>query len=242
MTNMMNINGLFITGTDTGVGKTIVAGAIAAYLGSNGKDVGVMKPVETGCKKNGGELVPVDAKFLRRASNATDFLGAICPYRFTEPLAPAVAAKITGKKIDTRLIVKVYKALARQHNAVIVEGAGGLMVPLYEKYLNLDLAAELGLPLIIVARPGLGTINHTLLTVEAARSRGLDIFGIILNHTAKKADGVAEKTNVGVIRELSGVKRVCSMPFVPGVKRSRDALLSAGAFLSGQGFFGLTKK
>jgi len=237
----MNIPSLFITGTDTGVGKTVVAGAIAAYLESRGKEVGVMKPVETGCRKVKGELVPADAKFLRRAANATDFLGAICPYRFAEPLAPAVAAKRARKKIDTRLLVKVYRAIARQHDTTIVEGAGGLMVPLYEKYLYLDLAADVGIPVVIVARPGLGTINHTLLTVQAARARGLEIHGIIINHSDRKDYGIAGKTNPDVLKELSGVK-VYSMPYVSGVKRSLDALVSAGGYLSRQGFFGLTKK
>jgi len=236
------MKGLFITGTDTGVGKTVVAGAIAAYLRSKGKSVGVMKPVETGCRENGDGLVPSDATFLKKASGSTDILGAICPYCFAEPLAPAVAAQRAGKTIDPKFIRKVYRAIARGCETVIVEGAGGLMVPINGKYTYLDLAAELGLPVVIVGRAGLGTLNHTLLTLEAARSRGLDISGIILNHDRRGNSGLAEKTNPEVLRELAGAERVYTLKYAPSVKGSQKALAGLGGELSRQGFFGLTKK
>jgi len=236
------VGNLFLTATDTAVGKTVVAAAIAAHLREQGLSVGVMKPAETGCCKRGGALHPSDADFLRRASATDDVLGAICPYRFSEPLAPAVAARRAKKEIDTRLIRKIYRAISKGHNTTLVEGAGGLMVPLCGSYLYLDLAAELGLPLVIVARAGLGTINHTLLTVNAARARGLEIYGIILNQARKGKLGPAEKTNPGAIAELTGISRVFSLPYIPGVKRSRAGLIKAGAALARQGFFGLTIK
>lgn len=233
--------GLFITGTDTGVGKTIVAGAIVAYLKAQGLSVGVMKPAETGCREKGGELYPVDAAYLKKISGSTDPLDTICPYRFAEPLAPAVAAKRAGKKINIELIKKRFKAIAEKHDAVIVEGAGGLMVPLSGQYLFLDLAAELGLPLVIVGRAGLGTINHTLLTLNTARERGLEISGIILNEARPEA-GAAIETNPQVLKELGGTKRVFSLPYAPGGKsRPKNAFL-LGNILADAGFFWLDKE
>ena len=225
---------LFITGTDTGVGKTVVAGAIAAYLREQGKSVGVMKPAETGCREKGGELVPADAALLKKISGTADTLELICPYRFAEPLAPAVAAKRAGMKIDVRRIKKNFADIASRHDVTIVEGAGGLMVPLSGKYLYLDLAEELGLPLVIVGRAGLGTINHTLLTVMAARSRNIEISAIILNQNYR-AGGIAEETNPAAVKELSGVSRVLTLPYMPGPKY-RSSLLRAGELLASQGF------
>lgn len=232
----MILKTIFITGTDTGVGKTIVAGAIAAYLRSQGMSVGVMKPAETGCREKDGELYPVDAAYLKKISGSTDPLDTICPYRFTEPLAPAVAAKRAGKKVNVELIKKRFKAIAESHDAVLVEGAGGLMVPLAGKYLFLDLAAELGLPLVIVGRAGLGTINHTLLTLNAARERGIDISGIILNQTRPES-GASVESNPQVLKELGGTKRVFSLPYAPGGKsRPKNAFL-LGKILADSGFF-----
>jgi len=235
------VNGYFITGTDTGVGKTVVAAGMAAYLCSKGVNVGVMKPAETGCAARGGELVPTDASLLKRAAGADDILGAVCPYRFKEPLAPSVAAERACRTLDPRFIVKVYRALARGRDTMIVEGAGGLLVPLSGSYSYLDLAAELGLPLVIVGRLGLGSINHTLLTVAAAKDKGVEIYGIVLNSTRRGRKGVAEKTNPGIIKELSGVERVVTLSYIPSVKRVRGGLVKAGRELARQGFFGLTR-
>jgi dethiobiotin synthetase len=235
------VTGFFITGTDTGVGKTVVAAAIASYLCGKGVNVGVMKPAETGCAKRAGELVPSDAVLLKRASGTDDILGAVCPYRFSEPLAPSVAAVRACRELDPRLIVKVFRALSRGRDTMIVEGAGGLMVPLFGSYTYLDLAAELKMPIVIVGRLGLGSINHTLLTVEAAKAKGLDIHGIVLNSTRKGRKGVAEKTNPGLIKELSGVERVATLSYIPSVKRVKGGLMKVGRELARQGFFGLTR-
>jgi dethiobiotin synthetase len=232
------IRGVFVTGTDTGVGKTVVAASIAAHMKAQGLTVGVMKPAETGCSMRKGELFPKDAAFLRKASGTDDILGAVCPYRFDEPLAPAIAAQRAGKKVDTRLIVKIFKAIARQSDFTIVEGAGGLMVPLCGKYTFLDLAAELGLPLVIVGRAGLGTINHTVLTVEAARARGVAISGIILNHSTGNGVGAASETNPKAIEALTGIKPFVT-PYTPGAKSGNKALAKIGESLSEQRFFTL---
>lgn len=198
--------GIFITGTDTGVGKTHVGAGIASALRKLGVDVGVMKPVETGCRRRGGELIPADAVALMKAAGSRDPLDLINPYRFPKPLAPPVAARLEGKKIERKRVLAAYRTLKQRHDFMLVEGAGGIMVPLSDEYLYLDLARDLKLPVLIVARPSLGTINHTLLTVMALRSAKVTIAGIVINHSEKRRSGLAERTSPGVIEEISGVK------------------------------------
>ena len=199
-------NGIFITGTDTGVGKTYVARGIAAALRAQGVNVGVMKPAESGCAERAGKLIPADALALMKAAGVKDPLSLVNPYRFRKPLAPSVAAELERKHIDAGKIINAFRALSRRHDFMIVEGAGGIMVPLTKEYLYLELAQELKLPVLIVARPGLGTINHTLLTIEALKGRGLKIAGIAINYAQDCKQGIAEKTNPAVIEKISGVK------------------------------------
>lgn len=199
------MKGIFITGTDTGVGKTYVGAGLAAAFRERGIDVGVMKPAETGCVLRKGVLVPRDAVKLIKAGGVVDPLDLVNPYRFRDPLAPAIAAAREGKRIDVRRIVSAFRTLARKHAYMIVEGAGGIMVPLAADRLYLDLATVLNLPVLVVARPGLGTINHTLLTVMALRSRRLRIAGTVINHNTKKSPGLAERTGPPSIERLSGV-------------------------------------
>ena len=232
----MQRKAFFITGTDTGVGKTIIAGAVACWHRSQGRSVGVMKPAETGCRIKSGKLFPSDAAFLKRASGSKDSLEVICPYRFAEPLAPAIAARRAGKKIDVGVIKEIFGSIYSHNDISLVEGAGGIMVPLSAKYLFLDLAAELKLPLIIVGRAGLGTINHTVLTYNAAKARGLKISAIILNQSRKGPSGAAEETNARVIRKILGFERVYSTPFVPGAKRNGVLLQPLATLLNSSGF------
>jgi dethiobiotin synthetase len=212
MQNM--IKGIFITGTDTGVGKTYIAAGIASSLRRGGVNVGVMKPVETGCPRRLGRLVPSDTLALMKAAQTRDALGLVNPCRFLKPLAPSVAAKLEGKHIDPAKIIDSFLELSRRHDFMIVEGAGGIMVPISRNYLYLDLAAALRLPVIIVARPGLGTINHTLLTISAIRSRGIIISGVVINyakHEWKK--GLAERTCTEEIKSASGVRVLGEVPY-----------------------------
>ena len=205
--------GIFITGTDTGVGKTYLASGIAAELRHRGVNVGVMKPVETGCSMRGERLVPPDARRLMKAAGVDDPLALVNPYRFRRPLAPLVAARLAGKKIEPDNIVIACQELSRRHDFMIVEGAGGIMVPLRGAYTYLDLALALALPVLIVARPGLGTINHTLLTIAALKQRRVTISGIIINHSREQKPGLAEKTNPAVLESISGVKIVGTISF-----------------------------
>ena len=202
----MKTKGLFITGTDTGVGKTYVAASIARELINRGLNVGVMKPVETGCRVRNSQLVPCDSLALIKSAGVRDPLSLVNPYRFRKPLAPAVAAALEGKKVNPNKILRSFQNLSIKHEIMIVEGAGGIMVPLSGKYLFLDLAATLRLPVLIVSRPGLGTVNHTILTIEALRKRRLKIAGVVINFAEDWTEGLAEKTNAAVIEALSGVK------------------------------------
>ena len=205
--------GIFITGTDTGVGKTYVATGIAASLRAQGVNIGVMKPAETGCRIRSGDLIPSDAISLAKAAGAHDPLTLINPYRFRKPLAPSVAAELEGKKIQKSRIMNAYRTLARRHDFMIIEGAGGIMVPLSEYYLNLDLARAIGLPVVVVARPGLGTINHTLLTIAALKERGISIAGVVINYSDKRRQGTAERTSPEEIEKISRVPVLGVVPY-----------------------------
>jgi dethiobiotin synthetase len=164
-----------------------------------------MKPAETGCRILQGELVPADAILLMRSAGAADPLELVNPFRFRLPLAPLVAAGLEQKRVQIRKIVAAYQSLEQKHEFMIVEGAGGVLVPLTRTQSFRDLAALLGLPVLIVARPDLGTINHTLLTIEALQQRKIPIAGIVINYGRKGEPGLAEQTSPGIIERLSGV-------------------------------------
>lgn len=196
--------GIFVTGTDTGVGKTIVCGGLSAFLRERGVRVGVFKPVETGCLQEEGTMYAQDGEFLRAMAQTNEPLDAVVPYRFREPLAPAVAAEREGARIDPARLMSLYQRIARTHDFVLVEGAGGLMVPLWKNYFMLDLVKDLALPLLVISRATLGTINHTLLTVRCAAAAGIQVVGIVLNHVLPENDRSAA-SNPQVIARLSGV-------------------------------------
>ncbi len=209
----------FITGTDTGVGKTLVGGGIAGVLRRSGKKVGVLKPFETGCSLMDGEFVPKDALFLKDISGCPDDIDVICPYRMEHPLAPGVAAEIEGVAIDLDRVKATFQGMEKKYEKVLVEGAGGLMVPVTKDLLTSDLIKKLDLPLIIVSRLSLGTINHTLLTVKYALACGIQVAGIILNHVTGET-GKAEETNPDVIKRFSKVPVLGQVPFISDEKRS----------------------
>jgi len=198
----MKAHGIFVTGTDTGVGKTVAAATLARLLRLNGVNVGVMKPVTSGCRNDQGELISEDAELLCEAAGV-QYGADSAPYCLREPLAPAEAAKIDGVRIDFARIREAFDRLSAIHDYVIVEGAGGLMVPLSGGLLIADLVRELGLPLLVVARPGLGTINHTVLTCFAAQQMGLTVAGVIVNGMPEQPD-LAEKSAPHQIGSLCG--------------------------------------
>ena len=205
------LTGLFVTGTDTGVGKTVVTAALAVALRSRGINVGVMKPVETGCPTRRGRLLPLDALTLRDASGSRDSLDLINPYRFREPLAPMVAADRSGRRIDIDRVEGRFEHLARRHHVLLVEGAGGLLVPITEEVCFRDLAMRLGLPLLVVIGSRLGALNHARLTVEAALRARLPVAGAILNHHGADRSP-ARRTNLSALRRLLPIPVMCELP------------------------------
>ena len=208
----MQTRGFFITGTDTGVGKTFVTAGIAAVLKERGVNVGVMKPVETGCAEKDGRLEPQDALYLKNAAGVSDELDLINPYRFKACLAPSIASKLEGKNIDLNRIKECYDKLASRHSMMFVEGAGGLLAPINENKTIADLIKLLNLPLIIIAASRLGAINHTLLTVRYAQSVGILVAGIILNYPAFTMEEVSS-LNQTEIKRLTNVPVAGELPF-----------------------------
>lgn len=216
------MNGYFITATDTGVGKTEIACALIRAARAAGIDAVGMKPAQSG--HTPGE--PSDAERLREAADGVEPLPEICPYSLQAPLAPAVAARREGRAIELDRILAAARALAARHDAVVVEGAGGLLVPLTERETFADLAVALGLPVVLVARAGLGTVNHAALTAEALRSRGLAIAAIILNR-ATAADDPSVPYNAAEVARLTGVKVVGPLPFKADIAERGAALQAA---------------
>jgi dethiobiotin synthetase len=192
--------GIFVTGTDTGVGKTVVTAAIAWNLTQAGKRVALMKPVQTGTIVSG----PTDIEFVKKVLGADYSLDVSCPYMFSDPVAPLVASMLVGERIDIKKIKDSYSRLSSDNDFVIVEGAGGLLVPILEDYFMSDLALDLDLPVLIVTRPNLGTLNHTFLTLESAKKRGLDVAGIVISNFPWDP-GLPEQTNPELILSMTGV-------------------------------------
>jgi dethiobiotin synthetase len=196
--------GLFITATDTGVGKTVITAALAKVLRAGGRDVGVMKPIATGCVHRREGLVSEDAEFLAHAADAPEPLAEINPIRLAEPLAPTVAAARAKIELDLAPVWAAWRRLRDAHEVLLVEGIGGILCPVTRKMFVADVAARMGLPVLVVARPTLGTINHTALTVEAARSRGLEVAGIVINRYNRDTEDVAEMTAPDEIQRATG--------------------------------------
>lgn len=215
--------GLFVTGTDTGVGKTMVAAAIARYGANRGGRIGVMKPCETGVAEPAAP--GDDARLLAWAAQSADPDELIAPCRLREPLAPSRAAEIEQRIIDPHQLTEACRTVARDKDFMVVEGAGGLMVPLRGGYLMADLARQMGLPLLIVARPGLGTINHTLLTVFAARMMELPIAGIIINRMPEHP-GAAEQSAPHDLAALASADLLGVLPEVTGAPQEQIARLA----------------
>ncbi len=223
--------GVFITGTDTGVGKTLVTAALALCLKRRGVAVGVMKPVETGYGAEGA--AGSDAARLYAAAGMTDPVEAMSPYRFPDPLAPLDAARRAGTTIRMDNIVSAFRALAARHAYMLVEGAGGVRVPISERTDMRDLIRQLGLPVIVVGRTTIGSVNHVLLTVEALARHRIAIAGIILNRTkatvSTTVDGMQESSTVALLRERSGVPVVGPLSYEPLMQQSWEEGLAAMA-------------
>ena len=218
--------GLFITGTDTGVGKTLVGCALARGLRQAGVDVGVMKPVETGVSEAG----PQDALALRQAAGVEDELELICPLQFRLPAAPEVAAIAESRRAGPEPIHTAFDTLARRHEALLVEGAGGLLVPIAEKLSMADLVIALDLPVLIVARAALGTINHTRLSIEACGARGIEVLGVVVSHGNGRLSD-ADADNLELLRRELGRAWIGEVPPLGAGERVDPAAAGLDAVL-----------
>ena len=205
--------GIFIIGTDTEVGKTLVACGLIAALKERGIDVGVMKPLESGAPCFASAPMPQDALTLKEIAGTNDELEEINPYCFPDPLAPGIAAELAGVEIDLQRIKKVYAGLKRRHQFMVVEGAGGLLVPITKGVLLPELIRLLGLPIIVVARSCLGTINHTLLTLSYCQQQDIEIAGFIISKATLDADP-SEASNAQTITHFSGVPFLGTVPYL----------------------------
>jgi dethiobiotin synthetase len=189
----------FVTGTDTGVGKTTVACALAAYCSTvKGLDVGVMKPFEPGLSLYGKDRLPWDAISLKEASGSPDDVAIINPYAFDAALPPGAAAEIEHVRIDLEHLDRVYSRLSNSHDILFIEGAGGVLSPIGRNFFFADLMKRWGTAVIVVARLGIGTVNHTLLTCRFLSDRGIQVAGVILNDLTGKVDA-ATRTNREVL-------------------------------------------
>jgi dethiobiotin synthetase len=213
------VRGLFVTGTDTGVGKSIVAASICAALAARGEHVAAFKPAVTGLDDEPGEFGH-DHELLASTATAGQTPEDVAPYRFGPPLSPHYAAELAGERIEPAQLLEA----ARAHELLVCEGVGGLMVPITTGYLVRDLAIDLALPVVVSARTGLGTINHTLLTVEAARTAGLRVAGVVMTPWPDQATDM-ERSNRATIELLAGVP-VSGLP-----PTDRSGLPKAGASL-----------
>lgn len=227
---------VFITGTDTGVGKTAVTAALAAFLWEKGLVTGVIKPFQTGTELEGLS----DAEFIYKFLGRDCVLSEVSPCRLRAPLSPYRAAAIEGIDIPLEDIVEHTQDYISRNEVTLVEGAGGLCVPVTRSYMMADLAVDLDAPMIIVTRPGLGTLNHTVLSLEYARQRGARVLGVVINGFPEPAD-LASATNPAVLRDVFSVDILGVIPHFPGLDvegGSSSGLERAGADCFSQLFGG----
>lgn len=215
-----NQRGVFITATDTGVGKTLVASALVSHLRQRGVDIGVMKPVETGISRpTRGRS---DGARLRQAAGSSDLIAESSPYVFRFPTAPLSAAAAEHKTIKLATIMRAFHALRKKHDFMAVEGVGGLHVPITGTVDGLDLMERMGLPVIVVGRSGLGGVNHALLTLAALRRRKIPIVALVLNqpHPVRtQAARLQERSTVMLLRRFAKVPVVGPLPYRADITR-----------------------
>jgi len=229
------MKGFFVTGTSTGVGKTMVCGLLAAFLRSQGVDAVTQKWVQTGTDK-----WPIDLAMHRRIMGLPEsvpegMLEDLCPYRFAFPSSPHLAAEREGRGIAASVIEEAYRRLEASHEIVLVEGVGGFLVPLTKDLLTCDLVVRLGLPVLVVVANRLGCVNHALLTVEAIRRRELPLVGLIFNRVPGGSVWSPEEVladNVRIVGEISGAPVLGEVPYLADPVRSAEAFAPVGhAFL-----------
>ncbi|MDP8263592.1 MAG: dethiobiotin synthase [Candidatus Ancaeobacter aquaticus] len=206
--------GIFATGTDTDIGKTFVSGLIAqAFLRRNIRTI-VVKPIATGGRKLKGQCISPDTLYLKKKLNLPQQQNELNPVCFSAPLAPLSASRIEKKTINIKNVLKSVEHAAQNYDQIIVEGIGGVSVPITKDYFVSNLIKDIGFPVIIVARSSLGTINHTLLTINELERRGISILGVIYNDCTRTKKGLAQKTSPRIISECSKVPILGEIPYV----------------------------
>ena len=209
--------GLFITGTDTDVGKTVLTSCLLAAMRHRGVNAVPMKPIQTGCEQIDGRLRAPDLDFCLRAAGMTGDIApydSMCPYRFVPACSPHLAARQAGTPIDTDRITSEFESLRRQFEIILVEGAGGILVPLGEETMTIDLVKQLDLRVVVATRPGLGTLNHTLLTLFYLREHGARIAGVVFMETKPTTWGDIECDNRATIESLGRVPILGTVPYL----------------------------
>ncbi len=196
---------IFVAGTDTGVGKTVIAGGLAAGLRLKGLSVGVMKPISCGGRE--------DAYFLKRCAGAKDKIDLINPIFLKQPLAPNVAAILERKNIELNKIDAALKNFRKKYDFLVIEGCGGLLVPVKDNFFVVDLISRMKSQALLVSRAGLGAINHSLLSLEALRVRRIKTLGVIFNRLSSGAMSIPEKTNPEVVRSISRIPSLGVFPY-----------------------------
>ena len=211
------MNSIFITGTDTGVGKTILTATLLRSLREQGVNAAPMKPIQTGCEPGPDGLIAPDLEYCLQAADLTPkpiTHTLMCPYKYKPACSPHLAAELANETIDPQKLITTYQKLSEQFDAVLVEGAGGILVPITRTYSMLDLAKELNIPIILAARPNLGTLNHTLLTIKAIHQKEIPIMGIVIIHTDPPTNDYIEIDNKKTIHEITGLP-VHTLPYLP---------------------------
>ena len=216
--------GIFVTATDTEVGKTFVCGLLIRSLRQHGIEAGYFKPVASGCSLKKGSLISEDLMYIEKFTGIKMEHELHCPVRYQKPLAPLAAALLEKRPVNLDKIWEAFDLLKQRYSYIVVEGIGGVMVPLQENYIVLDLMVEIHLPSVVVCRPSLGTINHTLLTFSALKNRGIPIAGFLTNGF-KKEDDEAAMTSPGIISRLSQIPYLGHIPMYDANKEEPDAFI-----------------
>jgi dethiobiotin synthetase len=216
-------SGIFITGTDTGVGKTIIAAALVIALKRQGLDAGYFKPVASGAVKTKAGWMSPDLRLILNTTGLMDPPPLMNPVYLVPPLAPMPAAECSGVRWSRSEITKALKLLRSYHDFLVVEGVGGLMVPLKKKFWVIDLIKQVDFPVLVIGRPGLGTINHTLMTLTLLKLQRIKVLGFLFNGQKGRA-GPAEKTAPGIIETYSKVPYWGTLPWDPKVSEEKFRL------------------
>ena len=213
---------VFVIGTDTDIGKTVITAGLAAVMQSLGYKAGVYKPFQSGAEEKNGFLISPDLSYVKQLDF---YVETLCTYLLKPPTAPYIAAEIDGVNINLSTVRRDFETLKRTCEIMLVEGAGGLMVPVTKDELMVDVAKMLDIPVVIVIRPNLGTINHTLLTINQAKAAGLDIAGVIINRYPLQTNDIAIKTAPRLIEEYSDVDILGIVPEIPDFRYVKPGAL-----------------